>query len=202
MKLDLILENIKNKYTMGLLEESHGLAESDIRRCKITINESIMSIRNMLVEEGTIVAVQQVLEEAWIGEILEAEAIVDRIAKAKRYKKTQDDIKAKRKEKRDAKNNPVKKEIAEKKSKIGYKAEKTIKKVVEKAKDINVKDIGKKVEKAVSNASDKLNDTKAAKKINNLAKGDKIIAGVAAAGTGVAAGNVINKLTDDTDLES
>ena len=69
MKLDLILENVKNKYTMGLLEESEGMAEKDVLAGKILINESIMQVRKMLVEEGTIVAVQDLLQESWADHI-------------------------------------------------------------------------------------------------------------------------------------
>jgi len=64
MKLDLILENIKNKYSLGLLEES-SLTEIQQLKGKILINESIMNIRKMLVEEGTIISVQNYLQETW-----------------------------------------------------------------------------------------------------------------------------------------
>lgn len=73
MKLDLILENVKNKYTMGLLEES-TLSEMDTLKGKVLINESVIQIRSMLVEEGEISNVQNILEEAWSQAILEESA--------------------------------------------------------------------------------------------------------------------------------
>ena len=72
MKLDLILENIRNRYSLGLLEESEGMSEKDVLRGKIMINEATMSIRNMLVEEGTIAAVHQVLQEDWSDAVSDA----------------------------------------------------------------------------------------------------------------------------------
>jgi len=65
MKLDLILENVRNKYNLGLLEESEGMSEKDLLKGKIMITEATMDIRKMLVEEGTIVAVQSLLQEDW-----------------------------------------------------------------------------------------------------------------------------------------
>ncbi len=72
MKLDLILENVRNNYSLGLLEESESLSEKELLQGKILINESTMAIRSMLVEEGTIRAVQDVLEEAWSDAVLDA----------------------------------------------------------------------------------------------------------------------------------
>ena len=74
MKLDLILENVKNKYTLGLLEEGESISEIQLLKGKILINESIATVRHMLVEEGTILGAQQVLEEAWVGHIIEESA--------------------------------------------------------------------------------------------------------------------------------
>ena len=71
MKLDLILENIRNKYSLGLLEESENLTEKEMLQGKIIINESTMKIRSMLVEEGTINGVHQVLQEAWSIALIE-----------------------------------------------------------------------------------------------------------------------------------
>jgi hypothetical protein len=68
MKLDLILENVRNKYNMGLLEES-SLTELDVLKGKVLINESTMSIRKMLVEEGTMENVKAFLEESWSYEL-------------------------------------------------------------------------------------------------------------------------------------
>lgn len=72
MKLDLILENVRNRYNLGLLEESEGLDEKTLLQGKILINESTMAIRSMLVEEGTIVSVQNILEEAWTDAVIDA----------------------------------------------------------------------------------------------------------------------------------
>jgi len=69
MKLDLVLENTRNQYNLGLLEESDGLDEKTVLQGKILINESIMQVRKMLVEEGTIGAVQSMLEESWADAI-------------------------------------------------------------------------------------------------------------------------------------
>ncbi len=69
MKLDLVLENTRNQYNLGLLEESDGLDEKTVLQGKILINESIMQIRKMLVEEGTIVAVQNLLQESWADHV-------------------------------------------------------------------------------------------------------------------------------------
>jgi hypothetical protein len=74
MKLDLILENVKNKYTLGLLEEGESVSEIDLLKGKILINESLSTIRKILVEEGTITNVQNVLEEAWTNTLLEESA--------------------------------------------------------------------------------------------------------------------------------
>jgi len=71
MKLDLILENVRNKYTMGLLEESTGMDEAMVLKGKLLINESTMDIRNMLVEEGTIENVKELLTEAWVAKVIE-----------------------------------------------------------------------------------------------------------------------------------
>lgn len=65
MKLDLILENVRMKYSLGLLEESEGLSEKDILKGKILINESTMTIRKMLVEEGVMLDVRNLLQENW-----------------------------------------------------------------------------------------------------------------------------------------
>lgn len=65
MKLDLILENTRNKYSLGLLEESSNLSEKDILQGRIMINEATMCIRSMLVEEGTIEGVKSLLQESW-----------------------------------------------------------------------------------------------------------------------------------------
>jgi len=71
MKLDLILENIRNRYSLGLLEESEGMSEKDLLKGKILINESTMAIRSMLVEEGVIAGVQRNLEEAWSAALIQ-----------------------------------------------------------------------------------------------------------------------------------
>ena len=73
MKLDLILENVKNKYTMGLLEES-DLPEIDLLKGKILINESVMTVRSMLVEGGLIESTKTILEESFVNTIIEESA--------------------------------------------------------------------------------------------------------------------------------
>lgn len=70
MKLDLILENVRNKYNLGLLEES-TLSELEVLKGRIMINESTMNIRKMLVEEGTIDTIKSFLEESWSYELYE-----------------------------------------------------------------------------------------------------------------------------------
>ncbi len=70
MKLDLILENTRNKYSLGLLEESEGLSERDLLAGKIMINESTMTIRKMLVEEGTMQAVKGLLQEDFTNHLM------------------------------------------------------------------------------------------------------------------------------------
>ncbi len=42
MKLDLILENIRNRYSLGVLEESDALSEIKTLQLKMMINESNM----------------------------------------------------------------------------------------------------------------------------------------------------------------
>ena len=64
LKLDMILENVRNQYTLGLLEES-TLSEKDILQGKMMINESTMSIRKILVDEGVIEETRSMLQEAW-----------------------------------------------------------------------------------------------------------------------------------------
>jgi hypothetical protein len=71
MKLDLILENTRNKYALGLLEESANLTEIDLLKGRMMINESTMSIRKMLVEEGTMESIKSFLEESWTMALLE-----------------------------------------------------------------------------------------------------------------------------------
>jgi len=77
MKLDLILENVRNKYTMGLLEESGNITETELLKGKILINESTMEIRKMLVEEGTLSEAREILEESWIEALIEESAYQD-----------------------------------------------------------------------------------------------------------------------------
>jgi len=71
MKLDLILENVRNKYSLGLLEESANISEKELLQGKILINESTMYIRNLLVEEGVMNTVKQNLEEAWTAALIQ-----------------------------------------------------------------------------------------------------------------------------------
>ena len=81
MKIDLVLENIRIKYTMGLLEESDGMDERSVLAGKMLINESTMAIRKMLVEEGTMEAVKSILEENWTAALIQ-EFDVDNIGGA------------------------------------------------------------------------------------------------------------------------
>lgn len=64
MKLDLVLENTRNKYTLGLLEES-TLSEKEALKGRILINEATMDLRSMLVEEGVLASTRALLEESW-----------------------------------------------------------------------------------------------------------------------------------------
>ena len=93
MKLDLILENVRNKYNLGLLEESEGLDEKQLLEGKILITESTMAIRSMLVEEGTLTAAREILEEAWVDALLE-ESAYDAYFKAELKKCGYEDVKS------------------------------------------------------------------------------------------------------------
>lgn len=67
MKLDLILENVRNSYTLNLLEESstHGVDEREVIKGKMLINESTMMVRRILVEEGVMQNVKALLENTF-----------------------------------------------------------------------------------------------------------------------------------------
>ena len=67
MKLDLILENVRNSYTLNLLEESsvQGIDEKEVLMGKMLINESTMMVRRILVEEGVMEDVKLVLENTF-----------------------------------------------------------------------------------------------------------------------------------------
>lgn len=67
MKLDLILENVRNSYTLNLLEEStaQGIGEKEVLMGKMLINESTMMVRRILVEEGVMEDVKLVLENTF-----------------------------------------------------------------------------------------------------------------------------------------
>ena len=67
MKLDLILENVRNGYTLNLLEESavHGVDEREVIMGKMLINESTMMVRRILVEEGVMENVKALLENTF-----------------------------------------------------------------------------------------------------------------------------------------
>ncbi len=75
MKLDLILENVRNKYNLGLLEESESLDEKQLLQAKILINESTMNIRAMLVDEGVIESTKDMLQESWVDAMIEEMAV-------------------------------------------------------------------------------------------------------------------------------
>ena len=76
MKLDLVLENVKNTYNLGLLEESDSLSEKEVLKGKILINESISMIRKMLIEEGTMAQVQETIHEAYAYAIMDEMAYI------------------------------------------------------------------------------------------------------------------------------
>jgi hypothetical protein len=65
MQLDLILENVRNKYNMSLLEEGTNLSERDLLKGKMMINETTMNIRKMLITEGAVEQVKMMLQENW-----------------------------------------------------------------------------------------------------------------------------------------
>jgi len=77
MKLDLILENIRNKYTLGLLEEStvSGLDEKSVLQGKIMINEATMTLRGILLEEGVMAGVKGALANDF-AKIIEESALI------------------------------------------------------------------------------------------------------------------------------
>ena len=74
MKIDLILENIRNQYTLGLLEESTvaGLDEKTVIKGKMLINESTMELRKMLIQEGVLADVRAMLADGFARVIEEA----------------------------------------------------------------------------------------------------------------------------------
>jgi len=74
MKLDLVLENTRNKYSLGLLEENEGISEQDVLKGKIMINESTMNIRKLLVEGGVMDSVKVILQESYTNFLLEESA--------------------------------------------------------------------------------------------------------------------------------
>ena len=76
MKLDLVLENTRNKYAMDLLEESE-LSERETLNGKLIINESTMQVREMLVEGGLLQGVKDILEESWSIALFEESAAYD-----------------------------------------------------------------------------------------------------------------------------
>lgn len=63
MKLDLILENIRNSYTLNLLEESSAtnVSEVEVLKGKKLINESTMMLRKILIQEGVMEDVKAVI---------------------------------------------------------------------------------------------------------------------------------------------
>jgi len=77
MKLDLILENVRNRYSLGLLEESEGLGEKEVLQGKIMITEATMNLRKMLVEEGVLAQARNLLEETWTDALTTAAQVED-----------------------------------------------------------------------------------------------------------------------------
>jgi hypothetical protein len=63
MKFDLILENIRNSYTLNLLEESSAsdVSEMELLKGKKLINESTMMLRRILIQEGVMEDVKAVI---------------------------------------------------------------------------------------------------------------------------------------------
>ena len=80
-KLDLILENIRDEYMINLLEEGES-SELQTLKTKKFLNENLNRIRGMLVEEGTLNQVQELLENRWATYLSEA---IDRDAMRKEY---------------------------------------------------------------------------------------------------------------------
>lgn len=78
-KLDLILENIRDEYMINLLEEGET-SELETLKTKKFLNENLSRVRDILVEEGTIEAVREVLSENWgraLAEAGSAQEVVD-----------------------------------------------------------------------------------------------------------------------------
>ncbi len=71
MKLDLILENIRNRYSLGVLEESDSLSEIKTLQLKMMINESTMQARKILIDNGLMESTRIILETAFIKAIEE-----------------------------------------------------------------------------------------------------------------------------------
>ena len=63
-KLDLVLENIRDEYMINVLEEG-TTTELEALKTKKFLNESIQSIRGILVQEGVMPAVQNHLANNW-----------------------------------------------------------------------------------------------------------------------------------------
>ena len=65
MKLDLILENIRNTATLNLLEESSAINadEKEVLKGKIFINESTVMLRGLLIEENVMETVKAVVHQ-------------------------------------------------------------------------------------------------------------------------------------------
>ena len=64
MKLDLVLENVRNIYGLGLLEEN--VSEKETLKGKILINEATMTVRQMLVENGLMEDTKVILENLMV----------------------------------------------------------------------------------------------------------------------------------------
>ena len=71
MKLDLILENIRNRYSLGILEESDSLTDIETLQAKMFINESTMMARKVLIDNGLMESTRLILEEAFVRAIEE-----------------------------------------------------------------------------------------------------------------------------------
>ena len=97
MKLDLILENIRNRYSLGILEESSSLSEIETLQLKIIINESTMQARKILIDDGLMESTRLILEEAFVRAIEEMspplsnnqKKVISAVPKIKNLKKRQ-----------------------------------------------------------------------------------------------------------------
>lgn len=70
-KIDLIIESIRDEYMINLLEESE-VSELEALKTKKFLNEALGRVRGMLVEEGALGQVQEILENKWAAYLTQA----------------------------------------------------------------------------------------------------------------------------------